>query len=125
MNDYQMNIGFWISCGMRAIRGRRKEIACAIVGCGLAVLGILGSLFYSHWRMGSVVLTAMGDAVVVQVLEEESDRPVGGPVGLVDRAVIALPAGEYRLRVDGKGRVGRTFRFSVNRGETLATFDLD
>ena len=67
-----------------------------------------------------VVLTAVGDAVVVQVLEEESERPVGEPVGLVDRAGIALPAGEYRLRVDGKGRVGRTFRFSVNLGETLA-----
>ena len=58
-----------------------------------------------------------GEGLIVQVLEEERDRSVGEPLGLVDRAVIELPEGDYRLRVDGKGRLGGTFRFAVNRGE--------
>ncbi len=81
---------------------------------------LVGWRWYAAWRSGRVELTALGESVVVQVLDEASEQPLGEPVGLVDRAVIELPAGEYKLRVDGKGRLGRTFRFSVNRGETLA-----
>ncbi len=120
MNIDNMNMGWWVSPTLRAFGRWRREIVWAAVGCAGTVVLIAGWGWCSYWRMGSVVLTAAGDAVVVQVLENGSDRQVGGPVGLVDRAVITLPAGEYRLRVDGKGRVGRTFRFSVNRGETLA-----
>ncbi len=32
--------------------------------------------------------------------------------------VVALPEGEYRLRVQGTGRLGRIFRFAVVRGQT-------
>ena len=89
---------------------------------GAAVLALLfgGWRFYAGWRMGRVELIAEGEAVVVQVLEGVTEEPLGEPVGLVDRVVIELPAGEYKLRVEGKGRLSRTFRFSVNRGETLA-----
>ena len=55
--------------------------------------------------------------MVVQVLAESSDTAIGEPFDLA-RAVVTLPAGDYRLRVNGKGRVGRTYRFGVNRGET-------
>ena len=60
---------------------------------------------------------------MVQVLDETSDMAVGEPFDLVDRAVLTLPEGEYRLRVDGTGRLGRTYRFAVNRGETRNAFD--
>ncbi len=68
--------------------------------------------------MGRVVLTTEGEPVVVQVLEEEKDGLIGEAFDLARRAVVTLPEGEYRLRVDGKGRLGRTYRFAVNRGET-------
>ncbi len=107
----------WVLAG---VRRRRTGIVHAVIGAAAMLLLLVGWRWYAGWRSGRVELTALGESVVVQVLEEESERPVSEPVGLVDRAVIELPAGEYRLRVDGKGRLGRTFRFSVNRGETLA-----
>ena len=51
------------------------------------------------------------------MLALNSHDPIGEAFDLVDRAVLTLPDGEYQLRVDGKGRVGRTYRFAVNRGE--------
>ena len=40
------------------------------------------------------------------------------PFPVPAQSILALPAGEYRLRVHAVGRLGRTYRFSVNRGET-------
>ena len=58
---------------------------------------------------------------VAQVLGELSDEPIGDPFDLNTLAMLSLPAGEYRLRVTGVGRLSRTFRFAVNRGETICT----
>ena len=63
--------------------------------------------------------------MVVQVLAEDSDTPIGEPFDLAARAVVELPEGDYRLRVNGKGRLGRTFRFAVNRGRNSGTHDFD
>ena len=39
---------------------------------------------------------------------------------------VSLPDGDYRLRVNGVGRIGRTYRFAVNRGETQShTISID
>ncbi len=86
----------------------------------LAVIAaVVGGLrLYGEWRIGRVELIVEGEPVVGQVLADGSDTAVGEPFDLVSRAVLALPDGEYRLRVEGKGRVGRTYRFAVNRGET-------
>jgi hypothetical protein len=113
----------------RAVAGVRRRgtgIAHAVMGAAVMRLVLVGWRCYAAWRSGQVELSTEGESVVVQVLQEESEQPVGEPVGLIDRAVFELPAGEYKLRVDGKGRLGRTFRFSVNRGETLAhTISID
>ena len=76
--------------------------------------------FYAEWRQGRIELTTDGAPLVCQVIAETSDEPVGEPFDLVTRAVVGLPAGEYRLRANGMGRLGRTYRFAVNRGETQA-----
>ncbi len=89
----------------------------AAAGALVLLIAIVGWRLFLSWRTGRVELTTDGEGLVVQVLEEEKDRNVGEPLGLVDRAVIELPEGEYRLRVNGRGRLGRTFRFAVNRGE--------
>ncbi len=39
---------------------------------------------------------------------------------MIKKATLTLPDGDYRLRVTGNGRLGRTPRFAVNRGETIA-----
>ena len=56
---------------------------------------------------------------MAQVLPEAGDEPLGEPFHVIGRwTTLALPAGDYRLRVHGVGRLGRTYRFAVNRGET-------
>ena len=81
---------------------------------------VAGWWLYAEWRVGYVEMSTEGQPVVVQVLAEASDTAVGEPFDLVTNAVVALREGEYRLRVNGKGRLGRTFRFVVNRGERQA-----
>ncbi len=114
---------FWTR-GAERVRGKRAAIRVAVVSvaCTLIVMAaaVVGWRLYAQWRTGRVELTTEGQPVVVQVLAEDSETPIGEPFDLATRAVVELPEGDYRLRVNGKGRLGRTFRFAVNRGETLA-----
>ncbi len=96
------------------------KIGYALTWVAITLLVIAGWRFYTGWRSGRVELTTEGEPVIVQVLAEDSDTAIGEPFDLATRAVVELPEGDYRLRVNGKGRLGRTFRFAVNRGETLA-----
>ncbi len=90
----------------------------------VTVLLILASAaawrLHGEWRLGRVELTTDGPPLLLQVLDESGEEPIGEPVDLVTRTTLVLPDGEYRLRVNGVGRLGRTFRLAVNRGETIA-----
>ena len=103
---------------------KRVTIRVAVISVAgtlvVVAVSVVGWWLYGRWRTGRVELLTEGDPVVVQVLAEDSDTPIGEPFDLATRAVVELPEGDYRLRVNGKGRIGRTFRFAVNRGETLA-----
>ena len=91
----------------------------AVIGAAVMVVLFGGWRFYAGWCVGRIELVlAEGEPVVAQVLEEDADIAIGEPVDVVTRATISLPQGEYRLRVDGKGRLGRTYRIGVRRGET-------
>ena len=57
--------------------------------------------------------------LTVQVLDESGENPLGEPVEVFKKTTLALPAGDYRLRVNGEGRLGRTYRLAVNRRETI------
>jgi PQQ-like domain len=112
------------------VRRRRRTIMSHLAAATAALLLLAGALlawqFYSEWRLGRIELVTEDAPVVAQVLAETSDTPIGEPFDLVTRAVVALPAGDYRLRVNGKGRLGRTYRFAVNRGETqVHTISID
>ncbi len=113
-----------------AIRLRRLRIRDGVRGAAvmvaLVVAGAGGWMGYGRWRAGEIELRTEGAPLVVQVVDVTSDAPIGAPIDLVDRAILTLPDGEYRLRVTGKGRVGRTYRFGVNRGERqLHSISLD
>ena len=114
------------SRGLAAVRRRGTGLRYALAGAGATVLAIVAWHFFANWRLGRIELQAEGEPVIVQVLDEFSDTPVGEPFDLASRVILSLPAGEYRLRVDGEGRLGRTYRFGVNRGETQThTISLD
>ena len=57
--------------------------------------------------------------LTVEVLDESGEITIGEPIDVVKQATLTLPDGEYRLRVNGEGRLGRTYRATVNRGETV------
>ena len=105
---------------------RWMKIGHALAGAAITLVLIFGWRFYAGWRTGRVELKNEDDPVVAQVLAEDSDTAIGEPFDLATRAVVELPEGDYRLRVNGNGRLGRTFRFAVNRGETQgATISID
>ena len=105
-------------------RRRRVDLRDAAVGAlavvMLAAISVVGWWVYATWRVGEIELTTEGQPLIVQVFEASSDTPVGEAFELSARRVVALPEGEYRLCANGSGRLGRTYRFLVNRGERQA-----
>jgi hypothetical protein len=96
-------------------------LASTVAATSLVLLGGLAVWrSFSEWRLGRIELTNEGPPLIVQVLAETTDEPIGEPIDLLETTTLALPDGDYRLRVDGLGRLGRTYRFVVNRGETMA-----
>jgi hypothetical protein len=93
------------------------RIAAAVVLLELAAL--TAWRLYDHWRTGRIELTNQGPPLTVQVLDESGERPIGAPFDVLTKWALDLPDGEYRLRVTGLGRLGRTYRFAINRGETV------
>ncbi len=102
--------------GPKAIRSAAMIAAAVVL---LEVIGFAAWRTYSEWRLGRVVLNNEGPVLTVQLLGAQSDEPIGEPVEVFKKSTLALPDGDYRLRVDGEGRLGRTYRFAVNRGETI------
>ena len=79
-----------------------------------------------EWRLGWIELTNDGPPLVAQVYRKWVTVPWASRSSVLTRSTLALPAGDYRLRVHGVGRLGRTYRFAVNRGETqLHALSLD
>jgi hypothetical protein len=96
----------------------RVTLATALATSLLIAGSVLAWRFYAEWRLGRIELTNDGIPLELQVLSEVDDEPIGEPSDLVSRSTLALPAGDYRLRINAPGRLGQTYRFAVNRGET-------
>ncbi len=79
--------------------------------------------YYSQWRLGRIILTNQGIPLLAQLLPESGDEPLDEPFDIVARSTLFLPAGDYRLRLNAVGRLGRTYRLAVNQGETT-TYEL-
>ena len=106
----------------RVVRGRRPVLATAAMATIVTALLALGTLaawhVYSGWQIGWIELTNGGSPLLVQLLPEIGEEPLAEPFAVVKSSMLALPAGDYRLDVNAAGRIGRTYRFAVNGGET-------
>jgi hypothetical protein len=102
-------------------RQRAIRVATTAVLATLFVLvaGVAGWRAYTEWRLGRIELKNDGPPLTAQLLPESGDAPLGEPFEIVERSTLALPAGDYRLRLSAKGRRGRTYHFAVNRAETM------
>ena len=110
---------------VRYVRQRQKTLAGAGVAAAATVLLMAAALvswrYYADWRLGRVELTADGPPLAAEVLPESgSDQPITDPFDVGARAVITLPAGDYRLRVRGAGLLSQTYKVAFHRGETRA-----
>ena len=83
------------------------------------LISLAGWRYYSQWRLGRIILTNQGIPLLAQLIPETGDEPMGEPFDLVARSTLSLPSGDYRVRVNGVGRLGQTYRFAVNQGETI------
>ncbi len=84
----------------------------------MILVGFAAWRSYAEKRLGRIELTNDGVPLIAQVFPEAGDEPLGEPFDIVTRSTLTLPDGDYRLRVNAVGKLGRTFRFAVNRGET-------
>jgi outer membrane protein assembly factor BamB len=110
---------------VRYVRQRRKTLTGAGVGAAAMVLLMAGALvgwrYYADWWLGRVELTSDGPPLAAEVLPETgSDQPITDPFDVGARAVITLPAGDYRLRVRGAGLLSQIYKVAFHRGETRA-----
>jgi hypothetical protein len=99
-----------------SIRDRAITVAVTLL---VLLIGFAGWRYFSQRRLGRIILINQGPPLSVQVLPDTGDEPIDEPFDLVTRRTLALPEGDYRLRVNAVGRLGRTYRFAVNRGETI------
>jgi len=105
----------------KLIRSTARVAAVTLAATALLILGTVSAWkSYAEWQLGHIELTNDGPILKVQVCDETGERPIGEPVDLVTNTALTLPDGDYRLRVNGVGRLGRMYRFAVNRGETIA-----
>ena len=115
--------GFWRRSGPVGHGTGRRRPTLNVVGLtALATvvcmsIAIAGFCAYSEWRLGRVVLMTDGPALVGQVLAEATDTTIGERFSIGPYAPLALPAGDYRVRVQGRGRMSQTYRVAFNRGE--------
>jgi hypothetical protein len=104
------------------IRERRRTFAVIAMTVAETVVFMsivfVGWHYYGEWRLGRVVLTTNGPALVAQILAEATDKPIGERFSIGPHTPLALPAGDYRLRVQGRGLMSQTYRAAFNRGET-------
>jgi hypothetical protein len=114
-----MLVGAMIGRMSSAIGTRRAIVRVVATVLLVELAGAAAWRLYDVWRTGRVVLTNDGPPLTVQVLGESGDAAIGEPVELIRRTTLALPAGDYRLRITGAGRLSRTYRFAVNPGETF------
>ena len=99
------------------IKGAVTAVAATLL---LLAAAWLGWRFYSEWRLGRVELTNDGVPLTAEVLSASGEEAIGEPFEIVTRSTLALPDGDYQLRLSGVGRLSATYRLAVNRGERNA-----
>jgi hypothetical protein len=96
--------------------------ACAAAGLLVAVGLFLGSRRVERWFQGQLFLATDGPALSAELLTPAGD-PACPSFTVPTEASLALPAGDYLLRLRGRGYLDETFQVRVDRGVERA-FDV-
>jgi aminoglycoside phosphotransferase (APT) family kinase protein len=107
-------------------RKRKGSAALAVASAAAAGLILLaGGLTwqrYDAWRQGRLFLASDGTATTAELFRPDGTS-AGPPFSLQTEEPLALPAGDYQLRLRGRGFLDETFRVRVERG-TERAFDV-
>ena len=113
----------WTERLVRSVRKHRKAVKVAALAVAASLIATVGLVagwgWYRDWRLGRVLLSTNGPPLTADVLPAKGETPVIEPFAIGTNTPLALPAGDYRLRLRAPGRLGQTFRVGLNRGETL------
>ncbi len=105
----------------RYVRKQRKAIGRGSIVVAVTSLLIAGSFLgwrsYSDSRLGRVLLATDGSPLTAEVLSMSGEERIGEPFAVGTHTAQSVPAGGYRLRVEGRGVLSQTYRFAVGRGE--------
>ena len=104
--------------GVKWARRHRRSLTLAggSVAATVAVvlLGLLSAVWYGHWRLARVALDTDQPPLVAEIIAETGD--IAARQTVPTQQPIEVPAGNYRLRVSGEGRLSESFLLSLNRG---------
>lgn len=117
----------WAERTARWVKRQQHSVKLAATAVALTLLvtigGMLGWSGYEVWRQAAIKLNATTPPLVVEILDT-SHRLVRVETAPMQNA-IDVPAGDYRLRVSGEGKLSETFDVALTRGsESNFTLDL-
>jgi hypothetical protein len=112
-------VGAW-ERSARWLRKRRRSVIEATAAVAAAVLLVVGTTVgwqsYREAGLGYVVLTTDEPFLTAEVLEQDSDKVVQKTFALRTMQSLALPAGDYRVRLSSPDAFSATFSMLVDRG---------
>ncbi len=107
----------------RWLRGRRRSVGftAAVVAATLllASLGLGGWYWYRDWRLGYLSLETDHPPLAAQLVDAMGQL-AAPPFTVPTQAAVAVPSGEYELRLSAPRRLSRRYLLSIDRGEPAA-----
>jgi hypothetical protein len=104
----------------RWLKTHRKSAALATVAALLSALAVVGALgawsWYDEARRGRFTLATADDRPYVAEVLDEQGRRVIPTFTVPTEQPVALPEGQYRLRLSALGLLSETFDLHVTRG---------
>jgi serine/threonine protein kinase/outer membrane protein assembly factor BamB len=109
----------WAERSWRWLRKQHRNVALTAAAAAatllVAVVGLAGWLAYQDWRLGHILLKSDRPPLVSELLDQRDELAVPS-FTVPTQEPIAIPAGEYRLRLSAPGRLSETFGVFVDRG---------
>jgi serine/threonine protein kinase/outer membrane protein assembly factor BamB len=103
----------------RWVKRHRRSLTvggvAAVVAAAMALGGVAAEREHAERQLGQVMLTTLGPALKAEILDD-ADRPAAAPFTVPAPDWLALPAGDYRVRLSRTGALSEVLSLTVTRG---------
>jgi serine/threonine protein kinase len=107
----------------KAARWAKRQKKSVAIGTIAAVISVVlaGSclafwLQHQQSKLGRLSLSTTGEPLIAEVLEPNHDARVVEPFTVPTKSPLALPAGDYRVRLSAPRKVSETYQLRLERG---------